>query len=293
LTKNVLAICNPKAGRIKLRDRLKAARRQLGAGFLWTEVITESPQHARQIAREKGEKADLILAIGGDGTISEIVNGMMMLSKRPPLTIIATGTTNDFAKALGWTRSKKTRWKTLQKEGFDIDIGDANGRKFVYCACFGFLCSVAYKTPQYLKKMFGRMAYYFWGIPGFFDFRHYEVELEADGEKSKEDIAFFALTNSYRLAGLFHYKSEQVVLDDGQFEVMIVRYPGSFIKLRMLLVSLSKRIEESRFVRLLRCKRLVLSSKVPLPLCLDGEDGGLHKEITITNLTRAIRIVRP
>lgn len=225
----LLLIYNPTAGKGQLPDELAAVLDEFTkANWLVTAYPTQGKGDAVRAARELGPRFSRLVCAGGDGTLSETVTGLMQLEKPPILGYIPFGSTNDCAANLGLPASPSGRCHRRRAGGpRPSDIGKLNGRPFVYVAAFGAFTKVAYETPQDLKNTFGHLAYVMAGIASLPSITPYHMKIEYDGNTLEDDFYFGMVSNAYSIGGIRLPSSEHVVLDDGLFEVDLVKKPVS------------------------------------------------------------------
>ena len=223
--KKVMLIVNPKAGRTTSAAKAEALKKTfVKYGFLPDLYMTEYAGHATELASSAGKKYDMIVCVGGDGTLHEAVCGIIKSKKRPILGYIPAGTTNDFAKSVKLQKIPELAVSTMAKGKIQtVDCGDFNGKKFVYIASFGAFTKVSYATPQDAKNVFGRSAYIFDGIQSVFDIRPYHARITTDDAVYEDDFIFGSITNAVSVGGVINLPREMVSMSDGKFEVLLIR----------------------------------------------------------------------
>ena len=266
------------------------------AGWLTTSYPTQCKGDAARVVRELGPRFDRVICAGGDGTLSEAVAGLTGLPDPPPLGYIPFGSTNDCATTLHLPR--KPREAALVAAGtgvpVPIDTGRLNGRPFIYVAAFGAFTKVAYDTPQELKNTFGHLAYIFAGIASLPTIAPYHMRVEFDGQSLEDDFFFGMVSNSQSIGGLKPPKAERVVLDDGLFEVTLVKKPLKLADLTdglQALVSLSPAERSGALVQL-QARQLTFICEQPVPWTVDGEFGGSQTVNRVENCQKALNIIR-
>ena len=269
----LLFIYNPTSGTGQVKGALAPVLDVFTkAGWLTTSYPTQCKGDAVRVVRELGPRFDRVICAGGDGTLSEAVAGLTGLSDPPPLGYIPFGSTNDCATTLHLPR--KPREAALVAAGtgvpVPIDTGRLNGRPFIYVAAFGAFTKVAYDTPQELKNTFGHLAYIFAGIASLPTIAPYHMRVEFDGQSLEDDFFFGMVSNSQSIGGLKPPKAERVVLDDGLFEVTLVKKPLKLADLTdglQALVSLSPAERSGALVQL-QARQLTFICEQPVPLSL-------------------------
>ena len=293
--KRLLFIYNPQAGKGLIKPHLaNVVDTFTKAGYLVTVWPTQGKADAAHVAARQGWWYDRVVCCGGDGTLSETVSGLLTLDAPPVLGYIPTGTTNDFAKNLGLPRGvEKAAVTAMEGTPRPCDMGRFNDRTFVYVAAFGVFTDVSYDTPQQFKSAFGHLAYVLEGATKLGDLgRGYHLTVEHDGGTLEGDFIYGMVTNTNSVGGFKVFPSDQVSLDDGVFEVVLVRQPKNVADLQDALVSLVRQShEESRQVEAFHTSRLKVAAAEPLPWTLDGEYGGDPEVAKIENLHKAITLV--
>ena len=293
--KRLLFIYNPQAGKGLIKPHLaNVVDAFTKAGYLVTVWPTQGKADAARVAARQGWWYDRVVCCGGDGTLSETVSGLLTLDAPPVLGYIPTGTTNDFAKNLGLPRGvEKAAVTAMEGTPRPCDMGRFNDRTFVYVAAFGVFTDVSYDTPQQFKSAFGHLAYVLEGATKLGDLgRSYHLTVEHDGGTLEGDFIYGMVTNTNSVGGFKVFPSDQVSLDDGVFEVVLVRQPRNVADLQDALVSLVRQShEESRQVEAFHTSRLKVAAAEPLPWTLDGEYGGDPEVARIENLHKAITLV--
>lgn len=293
----LLFIYNPTSGTGQVKGALATVLDVFAkAGWITTAYPTQCKGDAARTAREIGPQFDRVVCAGGDGTLSEVACGLMDLENPPPLGYIPFGSTNDCATTLKLPR--KPREAALVAAGtgvpVPIDIGLLNGKSFVYVAAFGAFTKVAYDTPQELKNTFGHLAYIFAGIASLPTIAPYHLKVTYDDLALEDDFYFGMVSNSQSIGGLKPPKAEQVVLDDGLFEVTLVKKPLNLADLTdglQALVNLSPADRSGALVQF-QASRLTFTSDQTIPWTLDGEFGGSQPVNHISNRQKALRIIR-
>ena len=293
----LLFIYNPTSGTGQVKGALAPVLDVFTkAGWLTTSYPTQCKGDAVRVVRELGPRFDRVICAGGDGTLSEAVAGLTGLSDPPPLGYIPFGSTNDCATTLHLPR--KPREAALVAAGtgvpVPIDTGRLNGKPFIYVAAFGAFTKVAYDTPQELKNTFGHLAYIFAGIASLPTIAPYHMRVEFDGQSLEDDFFFGMVSNSQSIGGLKPPKAERVVLDDGLFEVTLVKKPLKLADLTdglQALVILSPAERSGALVQL-QARQLTFICEQPVPWTVDGEFGGSQTVNRVENCQKALNIIR-
>lgn len=293
--KRLLFIYNPQAGKGTVKAHLSnIVDTFTKAGYLVTIWPTQGKEDATHVAAQQGWWYDRVVCCGGDGTLSETVSGLLALDTPPVLGYIPAGTTNDFSKNLGLPRGvEKAAVTAVEGEARPCDMGRFNGRYFVYVAAFGIFTDVSYGTPQQFKNTFGHLAYVLEGATKLGDLgRAYHLQVEHDEGSLEGDFIYGMVTNTLSVGGFKVFPPKQVSLDDGLFEVVLVRQPRNVADLQDALFSLVRQdANSSRLVEAFHTRKLKVTAAEPLPWTLDGEFGGDPETAVIENLHDAITLV--
>lgn len=288
--KRMLWILNPHAGRGamsgKIIDCVTAFQQ---AGYDVTIYITQGAQDATRVARERAGEFDRIVCAGGDGTLNEVITGLMQVESRPVLGYVPAGTTNDFAFSLGISKVPAeaaviAAGDTLQA----LDIGRFNDRYFNYIAAFGAFTEVSYETPQQTKNIFGRAAYIIEGIKALTNIKTYHIRVNSAETQMEDDFIYGMVTNTVSVGGFKTIRPDGVALDDGLYEVLLIYPVENPMELQWLANDLlTHNVESNRFAYF-RTSKISFSSDDEMTWTLDGEFGGALHNVQITNCSRAI-----
>lgn len=265
------------------------------AGWMTTAYPTQSKGDAARVARELGGRFDRVVCAGGDGTLNETVAGLMELEKPPVLGYIPFGSTNDCAVTLDLPKGTAEAAAVAAGEGIPrpCDVGRLNGRPFIYVAAFGAFTQVAYDTPQDMKNAFGHLAYVLAGIASLPTITPLHMKVEYDGASLEDDFYFGMVSNAISIGGIPMPNSQQVVLDDGLFEVDLVKKPVSLADVADGFQALLSESPASAGSRIhLTASRLTFTCDHPIPWTADGEYGGTQQVTEVVNCGRALTIIR-
>ena len=300
--KKLLMIVNPRAGRSKPRGPLyDAAAAFCDAGYTLCIRRTAAAGDARRIAENEGGGYDTVVAVGGDGTLNEVGSGLMTITpeKRPELGYIPSGSTNDFASSLGLPKNMRKAAQTAALgKPFLVDVGVfGKNRYFVYVAAFGAFTEVSYSTPQETKNILGHQAYMLEAIKRLTGLKSYRMRLtwEHLGEQREleEEFILGMVTNTTSIGGFKGLVGMDVALDDGEFEVLLVRKPRTPLDIASIAAYLIQREGENECVFKFRTSKLTVQSEELVDWSLDGEFGGSQTEVVIENKPREIAIRVP
>lgn len=301
IMKKMLFIINPRSGKEQIRSRLlEILDSFVKAGYGPSVYITQGPKDAEyQAARAKTK--ELVVCSGGDGTLNEVVSGLMTITpeKRPELGYIPSGSTNDFASSLGLPKNMRKAAQTAALgKPFLVDVGVfGKNRYFVYVAAFGAFTEVSYSTPQETKNILGHQAYMLEAIKRLTGLKSYRMRLawEHLGEQREleEEFILGMVTNTTSIGGFKGLVGMDVALDDGEFEVLLVRKPRTPLDIASIAAYLIQREGENECVFKFRTSKLTVQSEELVDWSLDGEFGGSQTEVVIENKPREIAIRVP
>ena len=295
--KKLLVIVNPVAGRGMYRQGLGEALHILySAGYTPTVVFTTRSGEAVDLASGLGAGYDALCCLGGDGTLSDVVTGLMSLPEesRPPLGYFPLGTANDVATTLRLPKNDPpaAARRMVESSPRPWDLGDmGGGRYFTYVAAFGAFTDVSYETSQQSKQALGHLAYLLEGMNRLPHLPHYAARVEFDGRVEEGDFIFGGVTNSTSVAGLVKLDQDLVSLDDGLFEVSLVRFPENLADMNKLMGEAAARNYNGEMFSIRRASTVTFTFAEPVPFTRDGEPGGSHVSITIRNRRAALRLL--
>ena len=255
--------------------------------------VTAHRGHATELAMEYAP-AGVVTCAGGDGTLNEVITGLMRLSKeeRPLLGYIPCGSTNDFAATLGLPGDMaKAAQRIMEMNPITLDVGRYQDRFFSYVASFGAFTEASYSTPQDMKNALGHFAYVIEGVRSLQTLRPYAMRFEADGQVYEGDYLFGAVSNSTSIAGMVRLDEELVKLNDGLLELLLIRYPQSLDELGRIAISLNMQNYDYPAITLVQARKIVVSNPDRTPFTLDGEYGSDEERIEIENVPQAIRLL--
>ena len=294
--KKLLYIYNPAAGRktakINLSDVLEVFARQ---GYEITVHPTLARGDASAAARDLGPQYDRVVCCGGDGTLNETVRGVLELppERRPVLGYIPAGTTNDFSRTL---ELPKTPLELAEVAGAGapraIDVGVAEGNPFTYVAAFGLFTDVSYSTPQVNKNLLGHFAYVLEGAGKLANIPSYRMTVRTgDGQEAEGDFIYGMVGNTVSVGGLVNLPRDKVLLDDGRFEVILIRRPENGKDWQSILTALTNlELVEEGAVTGFSAGDVTFACDCPVAWTVDGEFGGEQVVTRVKNLPQAITI---
>lgn len=293
IMKKMLFIYNPNAGTGILKPKLSEVLDIFTkGGYEVTVYPTQRTHDAVEKIQSYEGSYDLLVCSGGDGTLDEAVTGMQLRGTDIPLGYIPAGTTNDFAASLGIPKDILSAADTaVNGVPFSCDVGMFNDDHFIYIAAFGLFTDVSYETKQSMKNILGHLAYVLEGTKRIFNIPSYKIKVSHDGESFEDEFIFGMVTNSRSVGGFKGIIGTNVVFDDGEFEVTLIRTPKSPIELNELLGAiLMKQINPQRMYSF-KSGNVRFECEEEIPWTLDGEFGGKHREVVIRDKKQALKIM--
>lgn len=294
--KRLLFVYNPHAGKELLKPKLSdVIDIFVKAGYEVVAYPTQAYKDAyRKVCEYTAGEYDLVVCSGGDGTIDEVVTGMMEREKRDPVGYIPTGTTNDFANSLHIPKNLLAAAdNAVNGVPFPCDVGRFNDDIFVYIAAFGLFTDVSYQTKQGVKNVLGHLAYVLEGTKRLFNIPSYRIKVEHDGETIEDEFVFGMVTNSRSVGGFRNMVGKQVVFDDGLFEVTLIKTPKNPIALQEIMAALLIEQIDTKHMYTFKTGSITFESLEEIPWTLDGEFGGAHDRVVIENMKQQLHIMVP
>lgn len=295
--KKVLLIINPCAGKNSKRVGALDIISKLSSGDYDFEVRTTRCQgDATTIVKEVGINYDMIICCGGDGTLNETVNGLLSLDKKIPLGYVPSGSTNDLATTLGIPRKVGDAANMIMNGKLNgYDVGSLNGKYFNYVASFGAGVELSYSTPQALKNILGHAAYMINGfvinlIPIIKNLKPIHMKIEYDGGVIEDNFYFGSFSNSTSVAGMFKFKNQDVKLNDGYFELLLVRGLKKNTDAFSMLGKIIRQEYDGEKIMLIKTKSVKITADEETPWTLDGEFGGNQKDVELNVIHNAFDI---
>lgn len=290
MAKTLLLIINPKAGRTRRSlPLLEAAAHFCESGYLVSIRYTQAQGHAAELAEKEGAHFDAVVCCGGDGTLNETVSGLYRLGNPPPVGYIPCGSTNDFAASLGLSDDPVAAARAITAStGRELDIGVLNGRPFVYVASFGAFTRTSYTAPQSVKNDLGHLAYVLEGMKDLSSLRPYAAVVDTGEETFEGTFLFGAVTNATTVGGVVKLPPEQVTLDDGLFELLLIPVPATALEAQVLLRSLVAQDYTGKGIVFRHVSSVIVRSAEAFPWTVDGEYNPGAETVEVKNLSRHI-----
>ena len=291
----MLFIYNPYAGKAQIKGYLSDIIDMfVKAGY---EVIAHPTQEngdGIRAARDRKKECKVIVCSGGDGTLDEVVTGMMQQGVKVPIGYIPAGSTNDFGNSLKIPKNMiKAAELIVNGNKKSFDIGSFNDYTFVYIAAFGIFTDVSYETKQSAKNVLGHIAYLLEGVKRLSSLKSFFMKITCEGEVIEDEFIFGMVTNSLSVGGFKSITGKNVTLDDGLFEVTMIKKPKNPIELNSIVAALMIEEMDTKYMYTFKAKELTIESQMQVAWTLDGEYGGEHSKVEIRNINKAIEIFTP
>ncbi len=292
----VSVIINPASGRKNIGDYVEDILSLIKKKGGTPEIhITTGKNDARDFVAKHGAEYGMIVCCGGDGTLSEVINGAVGLPEQPPVAYIPSGTTNDFSKTMGLTTDiLKSLMALSHGEPRTLDVGQFDSRYFVYVASFGLFAESSYATPQNLKRRLGHLAYVITGTRELLNLRSYQMTVTDDtGEVREGEYIYGSVSNSTSIGGVMKLDETLVNLSDGRHEVVLIRKPSNLHEFNEAALSVISGKYDSPLIEIFSVKSVTFACEDKVDWSLDGEHTITSKPVRITNIHQAVRLIFP
>ena len=295
MPEKMLFIFNPHAGKSEIsKELLEIIDIFTKGGYNVVAHPTQAPMDAFETVRKYGAEYKLIVVSGGDGTLSEAVEGLLLLPERDSINLgyIPSGSTNDFAVSLGIPKNMTDAARLIVNgEPFKCDIGSFNNKKFNYVAGFGAFTDVSYETPQETKNVFGHIAYIFEGISRLSSITPYAMKIAYDDKQIAGEFVLGMVMNSNSVAGINGGNMFRADLSDGLFELLLVKSPSSMQDFRNVIAGIMRGETQGDGFLLEKVKKVTFDTDDDIKWTLDGEFGGNDKHAEISVMEGAVNMI--
>ena len=297
--KNILLLVNAAAGTGSARNIVYEAVEELSVRDCLVTVIPILPgkgMSAERLIEEHGDRYDTVMCAGGDGTLSHVIQGLLKAGLKKPVAYLPCGSANDYAKSLGIPASMEEICAAAAgMKTASLDVGIFNDRWFNYVAAFGAFTKVSYSTSQEVKNFLGYAAYILEGIrtlPENISTRSM-LRITHDGVQEEGEYLFGSVSNSTSLGGVPQPLIQRARLDDGLFEVMLIRAPENLVEIGDIISTLAAGSTDSPYVHMFRTESLQIEALSETAWTLDGEYGGTPRNVRIEVCRRAVKLLVP
>lgn len=288
-----LIVYNNSSGKSRIKKKINYVIENLKGDY---DVVNAFESYAQGSIVEylmvNGENYDLVVAAGGDGTVHEAVNGLMKLTKRPTLAFIPAGTCNDAAKTLGFSRRiKKTLGLIKENNIVSIDVSKVNDSYFIYGFAAGALTEISYIVPRKPKKMFGKLAYYFYVFKSISKSKPLNLKIKTDDFEEEKKYAVLLSTNSRFLAGFKLKRSFDPCLNDGKIQVVLINHRNKLLDLILMVRLLVFGEFKSKHAKYLDTSKMHITLNEDINFNLDGECFADQRDINIEVLPNSLNVI--
>jgi len=292
LPRDLMIVMNPFSGKgLSSRTIGTIISQFCSCGYIATTYF--AGEHTpEEIAYEYAQNHELAVCVGGDGTFSGFISGVLRSHTSVPVGYIPAGTANDIATTLKLSKDPAIAAKKIVNGNPQpYDIGEFSGRYFTYVAAFGAFTEVSYSTSPSAKRALGHFAYMLGGLANVAAIKPRRTVIEYDGDRIEGDFIFGGVTNTTSIAGFVKLDPKLVDLADGKFEILLVRKPVALSDFIGILAGVARKTYNGDNVIVLHASNIKFSFNEKVAWTVDGEDGGMHEEVEIKNFHEAISIV--
>lgn len=292
--KRLLLIMNPAAGTKKANPHLVEILSTFGrAGYACLSFMTQKRGDGTELAAQYAAHADLVVCIGGDGTFNEVISGIVQSGAKTPVGYIPAGSTNDFAASLGLSKNViQAAQDIVAGRPQAYDVGRFQDRCFTYVASFGAFTKTSYATSQSVKNALGHLAYVLGGLKELSSMRPYHVALTLDdGIRMEGDYLFGAVSNSTSVGGILTLDPDIVDMNDGRFELLLVKYPENAAELAEMVMALTSQNYDSPALIFRPARKLLVEADPSMDWTLDGEFAKGSETVEIKNIYSAVNVM--
>lgn len=292
MNERILMVINPRAGKMAIRGSFYTIVKSLSLDGNEVSIhFTTGAGDAAQTVCNLAGGYDRIVVCGGDGTLNEAVTGLMRSQRDIPIGYIPCGSTNDFASTLGIPqKASAVVEQILHSDPIRLDLGRFGDRFFTYTASFGAFTASSYATPQNLKNALGHFAYVLNSAKQVLNLKPIRMKITTPDYCEEGDFMYGGVSNTLTIGGVYSLSDEDVELDDGKLEIMMIRHPKSIQEYTNALLNLAARNYDDPNILFLHAGSVLLESDAPVAYTLDGEFGGEHTACRIDCLHKAYAI---
>ncbi len=250
---------------------------------------TERPGHAIELAEQGVKNHTVIVAVGGDGTMNEVLNGMA--GGNNVLGLIPVGSGNDFARAVGIPFDFKQALEVLLRgRKKQIDLGKANERFFGNGVGIGFDAYVVHNSLK-VRRLRGNAIYLYSVLRTLKEYKPVPLEIHFNGSTKIDDFFMISVGNGVSMGGGF-YLTPDAQMDDGLFDLCLIQNMPMVSILKNLLKVYSGKHKEDPRVEMQRTDRLQIESRKPFGVHIDGELLSLKmKKLEIEIIPRGLEVI--
>lgn len=265
-----------------------------GTNVFYTQKKDDAFKEAKKI--KKG-MYDLLIAVGGDGTLNEVVNGVIESGSEVPIAIIPAGTVNDFSTFLGIPKEISAFCQMIRDYTIvNVDVGKVKDKYFINVAAAGLLTDIAYKVSVDAKTVMGKLAYYAQGMIDLPQQLFKSIDITINSEEinfEQKEALMFIVTNTPSVGG-FKKLAPKAKINDNKLDVFIIHKPELGKAITLFVQILKGEHVNNPDVTYFQTKRLDISCKNINNFCIDidGEQG-CNLPVTIEAIPHAVKFLVP
>lgn len=264
------------------------------AGFACQTFFTRKAGDARRVAASCDETVDMLVCVGGDGTMSETLAGLLEAKKQPPLCYVPLGSTNDLARSLKLPVDPLEAGKlALTGVKTRLDAGRFDKSTFSYVASFGAFTSTSYETDRALKNRLGHFAYVINSAKELPNIHAYPVRVECKEGVIEGRFLFGAVCNASRVGGTLKLPVTESNFSDGKLELFMVREPKDLSEISQLLIALAGGNYTHELIECHSVTQAVFHMPDEMAWSLDGEKAVAGRKVEISTLPSAYELLMP
>jgi lipid kinase, YegS/Rv2252/BmrU family len=293
--KKLLFVFNQKSGRARIKNYISDILNLFtGLGYEIEVHVTQKQGDAADIVMRRGKSKQVIVCSGGDGTLNEVVTGLMKLENKPEIVYIPSGSTNDFATSLKLPKNMLEAAGLIDKGSvYACDIGKFDNKYFAYVAAFGLFTDVPYMTMQQTKNILGHQAYIFEAIKRLAKIKPYHMKFEYDDKVIEDDFLYGMISNTTSVGGFKNIISDNICMNDGLFEVALIKMPTKPSELADIIQGLILKGNSSEYIKRFKVSNMHITTESNIDWVLDGEYGGNTNDFYVSAIKEAINIKIP
>lgn len=294
--KRLLLIVNPCSGKAKMKNSLLQVVQILSNGGY---EITVYPTRARgdatdYICKLPQDSFGTIVVAGGDGTLNEAVTGLLRSGNNCRIGYIPSGTLNEWSSGLHISKNiNKAAEDIINGNEVLLDLGQFSDRYFCYTASFGAFTAASYSAPQNVKNVLGQAAYFFEGVKQLGDIKPVKLSVKCAEKETEGEFLFGAVSNSLSVGGIVKFKDALVKLNDGKFEVLLIRKPSNILQLQNYIDAILKHDLNREGMEFFHTNELTVTGAPELAWTLDGEYAPGAESVLIKNIPNALHLILP
>lgn len=288
MKRKALFIINPISGGKKKDGVPELIEKHLDAKvFEAVIVFSDGVAHARQIAKEAANKFDLIVAVGGDGTVNEVASSIV--GSDTILGIIPYGSGNGLSRFLGISMSAERAIKNLGPGHVEIiDSAKLNGKPFFNMAGMGFDAHISEVFSHGKKR--GFLTYIKSSFEEIYKYKPQLYHIEIDGKVYEREAFMLSFANSSQYGNNAHI-SPKASVQDGLLDVCVIKQFPVWRLVEMGIRMITKTSDKTKYVEIIRGRVIKVKRKNQGPVHLDGEPQATGTEILIEVVPHSLKVI--